>query len=156
MLYRTARTVVMTTSASRTTSSTASNYVVLQAPAEEAFIKLEVTALTANSAAALIVTIQQGIRDIDTSVDIVDGMPTTGNIVWDDGFSFTTITTSTAIRYLRLSRTTTSAESAASANAQTSNIQKSSYLGDMFRVGWQLSGAGSTATTFSVIGKFVY
>lgn len=149
------RTVLLTSSTARTTSSTETNYVVLPAPALNADLFLNVVSLT-GSAATLLVTIQKGWLDL-ANADITINQGTTGSVNWIDQWSFTTVTTSTGSRQLSLG-TTGNSETAWKQNAIASNTQNAGPLGDMFRIGWQIgiSPGSSPSASFSVVGKFYY
>jgi len=147
------KTVLLSSSVSRTTSSTETNYAILPAPAQGADILLNVTSLT-GTGATVIVVIQKGWRDL-ANTDSTVGIETTGNINWVDQWAFTSVNTSTGSRQLSLG-TTGNSETAWKQDAIASNTQNAGPLGDMFRVAWIISGAFSPTASFSVVGKFYY
>jgi hypothetical protein len=145
-------TVLMSSSVSRTTSTTETNFVVLPSCAQGADIFLNVGSLT-GSGATLIVAIQKGWVDL-ASTDSVIGVATSGTINWIDQWSFTQVTTSTGTRHLSLG-TSGNSENAWAQDALATNIQQAGPLGDLFRVSWQVGGTTPVAS-FSVVGKFYF
>ena len=146
------RTVVLSSSVSRLTSSTETNYVTLPGPAVGADIFLNVTSLT-GSGATVLVAIQKGWLDIANS-DGTIGNTTTGSVNWVDQWAFTTVTTSTGSRQLSLG-TSANSESAWKQNTITTNVQNAGPLGDLFRVAWQVAGT-TPNVSFTVVGKFYF
>ncbi len=146
------RTVLLTSSVSRTTSSNETVYTVLPACAVGADLFLNVTSLT-GSGGTLIVSVQKGWLDLANS-DVTIGVGTTGALNWIDQWSFTQTTTSTASRHLSLG-TTGNSENAWAQGTLASNTQQAGPIGDMFRIAWQVGGTTPSAS-FSVVGKFYF